>query len=244
MPESRISDYLSFLQELDARGLDYFLEGGQAVNFWAEYFSAKGADATLKPFQPFTSKDCDVWVSHAALNYLRTKENGGRLVEGSSPADGQVGIFSLNGSRSLVVDIMSNVYGVPVSKLPQLKKRSLTINGIRVIDPIFLFQSKCHCLRGLDQAGRQDEKHLRMLCLLLPEYLVELIEEARDGNITQRAVIKEVKLLQAILQRSNIKQALEEVEVIPVTLVPVEALRDSGLMTLVRFVDSEYPQED
>lgn len=244
MADSRISDYISFLQDLDARGVDHFLEGGQAVNFWAEYFSAKVAGATLKPFQPFTSKDCDVWASHAALKYLRAKKDGGKLVEGSSPADGQVGIFSIDGPRRLDVDIMSNVYGVPVSRLAQLKKRSLTIGGIRVIDPIFLFQSKCHCLMGLDQTGRQDEKHLRMLCLVLPMYLEELLEEASNGQITQRAFIKEVKLLLAILKRSIIKQALASIGFDPVELVPVEQLRDSGLTTVVRFVDSAYPVEE
>lgn len=49
MPETRISDYVSFLRDLGASGTDYFLEGGQAVNFWAEYYSAKGAGDLLSP---------------------------------------------------------------------------------------------------------------------------------------------------------------------------------------------------
>ena len=56
MPETRISDYASFLRDLGSSGADYFLEGGQAVNFWAEYFSAKGAEDVLSQFAPFTSK--------------------------------------------------------------------------------------------------------------------------------------------------------------------------------------------
>jgi hypothetical protein len=40
--EFQLSDYLGFLTELGETGKAYFLEGGQAVNFWAEYFSAKG----------------------------------------------------------------------------------------------------------------------------------------------------------------------------------------------------------
>lgn len=39
--ETRIADYLGFLSDLGAADVPYFLEGGQAVNFWAEYFSNK-----------------------------------------------------------------------------------------------------------------------------------------------------------------------------------------------------------
>ena len=37
--KTKPEDYLAFLQQLDEAGQPYFLEGGQAVNFWAEYFS-------------------------------------------------------------------------------------------------------------------------------------------------------------------------------------------------------------
>ena len=43
MPETRVGDHLVFLKDLGKSGADSFLEGGQAVNFWAEYYSAKGA---------------------------------------------------------------------------------------------------------------------------------------------------------------------------------------------------------
>ncbi len=53
----RIADYLDFLTDLSGTGKPYFLEGGQAVNFWAEYFSAKDFPGGLAQFRPFTSKD-------------------------------------------------------------------------------------------------------------------------------------------------------------------------------------------
>ena len=54
-PEFRLSDYLGFLTDLGATEEPYFLEGGQAVNFWAEYFSAKDSGDALAQFRPFTS---------------------------------------------------------------------------------------------------------------------------------------------------------------------------------------------
>lgn len=34
--ETRIADYLDFLGELGTANAPFFLEGGQALNFWAE----------------------------------------------------------------------------------------------------------------------------------------------------------------------------------------------------------------
>lgn len=243
MPDTRIADYASFLQDLSASGKDYFLEGGQAVNFWAEYFSARGADKRLSTFAPFTSKDCDVWVSHAAFLYLRGKKDGGRMILGSSPADGQLGVFSITSSPPIRVDIMTNVYGVPEGKIKHLKDRALVIGGIRVIDPLYLFQSKCHCLLGLNQAGRQDEKHVRMLCCLVGEHLGGLLDEAIAGGLTQRALINEVKFLQRMLRRGIIKQALAQIGVEPMYLIPVERLSGSGLTTVVRFAEATFEAE-
>jgi hypothetical protein len=98
MPETRISDYAAFLRDLGASKADYFLGGGQAVNFWAEFYSGMDAGADLTSFRPFTSKDCDIWVSYAAFQYIRTKTGIGKLVVGTSPADGQLGILSLDTS--------------------------------------------------------------------------------------------------------------------------------------------------
>jgi hypothetical protein len=56
-------------------------------------------------------------------------------------------------------------------------------------------QSKCHCLLGLDQADRQDEKHLRILCHLLPEHLGEALADTQSGITPQRALIRAIKML-------------------------------------------------
>lgn len=131
--ETRFSDYVPFLKDLGATGTDHFLEGGQAVNLWAEYFSAKGAGASIQAFQPFTSKDCDVWVSHAAFRSIESRTMAGRLIKESSPADGQVGVFILHGDVPKSVDLMSNVYGFPQARLRRLIDRCIDVDGIRVI---------------------------------------------------------------------------------------------------------------
>jgi hypothetical protein len=90
-PEFQLADYLGFLTDLGKAGEPYFLEGGQAVNFWAEYFSAKGKRSGLDRLRPFTSKDCDIWVSLAVLRYLETRSDQGASAADRDLVSGQGG---------------------------------------------------------------------------------------------------------------------------------------------------------
>ena len=46
---------------LESAGQRYFLEGGQSVNFRANYFQATGlVDQAFDEYRPFTSFDCDI----------------------------------------------------------------------------------------------------------------------------------------------------------------------------------------
>ncbi|MEI6655411.1 MAG: hypothetical protein WCP45_11625 [Verrucomicrobiota bacterium] len=77
MPGStHILDYVTFLKELGETNAPYFLEGGQAVNFWAEFYSARERADGLDAYLPFTSKDCDIGIGWAALKYFKAKKGG------------------------------------------------------------------------------------------------------------------------------------------------------------------------
>ena len=144
-----IEGYAGFLQALLARCPSQFLFGGQAVNFWADYFDRVGEVEELHLLRPFTSKDCDIWVSPQAWTEIRKTESS-RLVQGVSPADGQLGILTLQQAPLRIVDFMSGIYGIRQQELARLCERAPVFNDIKVIDPIYLFRSKCHCLLGLD----------------------------------------------------------------------------------------------
>jgi len=149
--QTTVFDYHPFLTRLSHSGIDYFLEGGQAVNFWAEYYSAKNRGSELDDLKPFTSEDCDLWVSHVAWKHFQQEEKG-NLTESSSPVDGQLGILRLGKEPSLIVDLMGHVYGFPAghSKVyADLMERAAEINNILVLDPVSLFRSKGACLHGL-----------------------------------------------------------------------------------------------
>lgn len=97
------------------------------------------------------------------------------------------------------------IYG----KIRHLLDRLVVGNGIAVIDPTLLFQSKCHCLPGLDQPDRQDGKHLRILCRVLPEHYREAMGDVRRGDATERALINEVKLLLRLMKTRRVDRGLQ-----------------------------------
>ena len=237
---TRPGDYLGILRILTTDGCPYFLEGGQAVNFWAEYFTLRDHGLkTLAPFQPFTSKDCDLWVSLAALQHFERNPDG-KLVKGASPADGQLAVFTTRGTPPLKIDLMSGVFGVPAGDMDRLQQRAIEIGGVKILDPLFLFKGKCHNLVKLPQGNRQDRKHVMMLGLIIPIYFEELIGETQGGRLDERQVIREIKLLLQMGRDGWVRQALKKVGLSLVDMIPITLLRSCGLPKIERFACSAW----
>ena len=232
---TRFTDYAEFLTTLDNEGKAYFLEGGQAVNLWAEYFSGKTNHDRLNQLRPFVSKDCDIWISQAALQHLETTTRYGSIRKGTSPVDGQIAIYTIKGAPPLTIDLMGGVYGIPPKMNNRLNERAVNFEGLRVLDPLYLFQSKCHCLSNLPQEGRQDKKHLFILLAVVPEYLRELLLHAQEKIITERNLIAELKLLLKISNKTQVKQALDLINHQTSELFPVDELLASGLPLIQKF---------
>lgn len=167
-------------------------------------------------------------------------EESDRLVSGSSPADGQLGLLTLQESPLRVVDLLSGVYGIRQEDLARLCQRAPVFNGVKVLDPIYLFLSKCHCLLGLDQSGRQDERHVRMLALILPAYLSLLIDSAEAEKLTDRAILREIKLLLKILSTSACRRAIARLEIDPDSLIPWKPMETCGLPAVEDFVQARW----
>lgn len=134
---------------------------------------------------------------------------------------------------------MSGVYGIRREELARLCERAPVFNNIKVIDPIYLLRSKCHCLLGLDQSDRQDARHVRMLALILPAYLTLLIADSDVEKIVDRAILKEVKLVKKILGTNACRRALALLEIDPHTLIPWRKLENCGLEILAAFARAQ-----
>lgn len=156
-------DFASPLRKIEASQLDYFVEGGQAVNIWAEVYSE--AAPSVNDLAPFTSKDCDLWVGPELLRQFEVILPDGKLIKASDPSQGQLGIYTTNDHPPRIIDLFDGVYGLTRDEVDRARKRSLVVDGIRLIDPIFLFKAKCHNLTSLPD--QEDRKLLNEIKLLL-----------------------------------------------------------------------------
>ncbi len=125
--EAGYEAYLEYLGSLRASGASYFLEGGQAVNYWAEYVDSRVLRKPLSPLRPFTSKDCDICVSHGTWEKLKRDS---KIRIGTSPADGQLGILTLSKDPPRVVDVLSSVYGIDGREYQRLNEATGNSPGI------------------------------------------------------------------------------------------------------------------
>ncbi len=238
-------DFADPLRKIEASRLDYFVEGGQAVNIWAEVYSAAAPGVT--DLAPFTSKDCDLWVSPALFRQFEQILPGGKLIKASDPSQGQLGIYTTNDNPPRIIDLFDGVYGLTLEEVRRAHDRSLVVDGVRLIDPVFLLKAKCHNLATLpDQEERNDAKHLRILMKILPAHFEALLAQAlqHDPVASDRKLLNEIKLLLSFRGDKWVRRALETESMSLDAAFPINRFRTCGLPKTEALVKNQWPLGD
>jgi hypothetical protein len=181
-----VDDLASVFRTLQADGWAAVLIGGQAVNLWADRYQQDACE--WDELRPYTSRDLDYHGGLAEARLaMRVLHARGRLNTGSDPGP-NAGVLqvALPDGRELLVDILTGVYGVSAA---EIERTAVSWSGVgilsdltlRVIHPLLLIEAKTASLRGLPQAGRQDAKHLRMLVLIVRQWLREQLAHPRSA---------------------------------------------------------------
>lgn len=236
-PLTTPGNYSDLLFALTESGLPYFIEGGQAVNIWAEYFADRVP--SLAELAPFTSKDCDIWVGKETLDSL-TRVLDGTLKRASDPAEVQVGVFVPRRDPGRKLELFGHVHGIPLEEFERVRLSVMEIGGYRVMQPIFLFKAKCHNLVKLEQRGRQDLRHVQIMQRILPAFFKLSIQLCVAGQIAERVLLKNIKYVRNLKNDKVVRRALEEVGTELDDLIPVDNLRLSDLPRLKRYATSEW----
>lgn len=82
-----------------------------------------------------------------------------------------------------------------------------------------------------------------MMALIVPEYLSLLIDRIDAENLSERALIKEIKLLRKMLGTAACRRALLHLQIDPETLIPWNKLATCGLESLVEFSRTQRIEE-
>lgn len=182
-------------RSLEEAGWDAVLVGGQAVNIWACHFEQDLPE--WHGLRPYTSRDLDYHGGLAdARLAMRVLGAHGQLNTGTDPSP-NAGVLTvrLPDGRELVVDILTGIFGLSSAEIDRTAiawSGTGILSGLRmrVIHPLLLAEGKTASLRGLPQTGRQDGKHLRILTLIIRQWL-------RGQLSNPRAVFRAVERLAA-----------------------------------------------
>lgn len=200
------SDFASSLRKIEASQLDYFVEGGQAVNIRAEVYSAAAPEVT--EFAPLTSKDCDLWVGRD-LQAVRAGSPGWQAEQGIGPGSGPARHLHHQRSTTPGHRPLDGVYGLSRDEVNRAKERSLVVDGIRLIDPLLLLKAKCHNLAKLPNQGeRNDAKHLGIKPPPnVPAKHTEFIDHLLKNNLSEEDLHKAIVALTIDLSSGRYPQA-------------------------------------
>lgn len=167
------------------------LVGGQAVNFWANYYESKVPE--LSANAPYTSKDIDFFGPHAAVTECAKRLGGKARVatidDMGTPNTGIV-LFVDDDKHERQIDFLGEVAGVERTHETSIRAFVLDDEGnsvaaFRVMHPLLSLRSRAYNVAFLDGYQTEHAKNqLRAAIVCAREFTREML--AIDPHTAQR----------------------------------------------------------
>jgi len=242
--QAAFGDYLDLLRVFDERHAEALIVGGQAVNFWAEVFEEE--EPELRQYRPFTSADLDLHRPDVAARRL-LRARAGSVESDRDPFGKAFTIvshtFLIQGQAGTVLAV-DDLKTVPGLRPDELRKGALVVEfagvRLRVLNPIACLKAKLHNVGAIDQRGRQDEKHVRVLIPCVRGFLRRLVGEAQTSGNGRPALNALQQLLLCTSSRVSIRLARAHGFALLQT-IPLADLRRSPHPKLINFVAKRLP---
>lgn len=207
-PPEDFSRYLATREAL-------LLVGGQAVNLWALLY--KGA---VEELAPFVSRDVDLLGDREVLKEIAELAGVKPNFFPLKPPSNEVGyVAPADGADTpLLIEVLRWVNGVSKD---ELMKDSVIMGvgpsqiPVRVPSPVYLLKAKLANLSSISQQGRQDAKHVRILCRVIPVYLDQLVNSLSEGGRSERDVVNILGVLLEVASNSQNLGILKELKIAP-----------------------------
>ena len=184
--------------------------GGQAVNLWAIYYRR-----ATEGLEPFVSRDVDLLGDRKVLEEVAKLAGVKANFFPPKPPSNEVGYVVPPGGSDgpLLIEVLRWVNGVSNEEL--LKDSVIMGVGpskvpVRVSSPVYLLKAKLANLASIRQEGRQDAKHVRILCRVIPVYLDQMIRSLRDGVRTERDVVNMLGVLLEIVSSFKSREIFKQ----------------------------------
>jgi hypothetical protein len=233
-----VEDFESIFRAISLQKEPVILVGGHAVNVWALSYRDRLGNL-LAPLVPFTSADMDVYATRNALMGLHEALGGKLLLSGPREiTDGTLIVGVEPDTREL--DVLRSVNGLP--KLDAHDAISLEVCGyaVPVLFPHLLLQAKLENALRLDQRDRQDIKHVKIMALVLREFLLEVVTTSTAE--TEKYALQLLQKVLTILNSDNARKFTRRHKIAFSDIMSTEALRSSPLRKLANFGEKELPR--
>jgi len=245
MPEESVRLGLAAFSEALAirnpSGQPYVLIGGQAVNFWAERYQRD--EPALKNYAPFTSRDIDYLGGKADVEHMASQLKRKPIYPYWRAMTALAGIIPLRlETNESVIEVVRLVPGiksetVEKSALPA----SFLTHEIRIIFPVHLLICKAHLARTIDQQGRQDVFHLRIMILCVRAFLMELLGQTKTGAVAVRDWLNIVKDLLAFTESDLGRNVARQYDIDWSVILPAEKDLNTTSASIRTFYEKRLP---
>ncbi len=215
--------------------------GGQAVNIWAIVYSPKAGDA-LQAFEPFVSKDVDLYGPQKILHDLSRKY--GAPVTLSPPRLPGIGqVIIPKGELRIKVELLSGVKGL--RHINEENAMEVAVNGmtVRVLDPFSCLKAKISNAADLDQTRRQDVRHVQIMKLCAAEYAKDVLSLGAQKIYSERAVVDLLSGLRKTVSSTEAEKVTRKWQISFEDVLPIEEMERSPLEKVQNFLRIDLRQE-
>jgi hypothetical protein len=233
-----VEDFEAVFKALSRQADPVILVGGHAVNVWALTYQDRIGDL-LAPLRPLTSADMDIYATRNALMALHEELGGKLLLSGPREiTDGTLIVGVEPNTREL--DVLRSVHGLPRLHAQNAIKLEVCGHAVPVLFPHLLLEAKVANALKLDQRDRQDVKHVKIMALVLREFLRDVVAGASRAN--ERDALELLKTVLALLGSANVREVALRFAIDFTDVMPAEALQATPLPKLAKFGSIELPR--
>jgi len=222
----------------DTNGKPYVLIGGQAVNYWAEHYLA--AEPELAKLQPFTSQDIDFKGGRADVQHIADQLH----LNPSYPP--KVAMTALSGfipfqigDLKSSIEVVRHITGIPKQSVTPAIEAEWSGQSIRVLDPISLLASKLELAATVQQKGRQDVAHLRVLLHCVRLFLAELLQEVESGHLAAKDWLKVVNQVLKLTSGKQARKIAAHHQIEWAKILPLPAIASSRSEKIASFREKQ-----
>jgi hypothetical protein len=138
------------------------------------------------------------------------------------------------------IDVLRSVKGIPTIEAQDTISLKVCGHDVPVLFPHILLQGKLDNALHLDQAERQDVKHVKVLVLVLHEFLKEVIKTATPPR--EKPALALLQNILAVLTSTNAQEFTQRHGLAFDEIMPVHELANSPLSRLRRFGAEQLPR--